>query len=318
MKQGDGARRPVSSCPCGGYLVAPSHLIPSRSSSRSLVSSGVSSRSHQMRASKQDGKGVSSRSRRPVPSSVRRAGRPRGSRGVPGGVVVSSSSHPRQASKRREDGSASWRGRGSFSFKQRRSGGACGPPIGWHCLVPSGGDDTGGGVVLSSFPRRSPVRAPSPHQFPYRKNPASKQAMGMAGRFRRSYPGGGGNGGQASKTRTTNNLTPFPIIPRPHDTTRFLISYPINAISPLTRQAHNETQERDARTRERGRTRKRERGRARERRANDEHGNTRPRKTTSKQRDARRDDKRDTRQQDGGRDEAKTARGKNQAWETRT
>lgn len=54
------------------------------------------------------------------------------------------------------------------------------------------------------------------------------------------------NGGQASKTRTTNNLTPFPIIPRPHDTTRFLISYPINAIAPLTRQAHNETQERDA------------------------------------------------------------------------
>lgn len=76
MKQGDGARRPVSSCPCGGYLVAPSHLIPSRSSSWYLVSSGVSSRSHQMRASKQDDKGVSSRSRRPVPSSVRRAGRP--------------------------------------------------------------------------------------------------------------------------------------------------------------------------------------------------------------------------------------------------
>lgn len=71
--------------------------------------------------------------------------------------------------------------------------------------------------------------------YPYRKeNPTSKQG---AGRSRQSYPGD--NGRQASKTRTTDGLTPSPIITRP---TGF-------HLTPASRQSprHTTRTQRDAR-----------------------------------------------------------------------
>lgn len=184
-----------------------------------------------------------------------RTGRPRGVGG--GGLFLSSSGEKAGRDTIPSGGVASFRWAAMISF---------------------------GGRHASSFPRRSPVRAPSPHPFPYRKNLASKQAMGMAGRFRRSYPGGW-NGGQARRERRTASPR-FISSNGPTTTTRVSSHTVINTIAPPRRQA------RTRRTDETPGERRNE--------------NARPSKTASKQRD----DGRDAQQQDGGRDETQAARAK--------
>ena len=115
-----------------------------------------------------------------VSSSVRRAGRPRGSRGVPGGVVSSSSSHPRQASKEAEERRSRGIGGGLlFQAAGKR----------WHDVIPSdsvppfrrGGNDTRGGrhalIILTaaspSVPRFIPIPIPKKQE-----QQASRQGHG--------------------------------------------------------------------------------------------------------------------------------------------
>lgn len=115
MKQGGSSRHPISSSylivPVRGYLVVPSHLVPSRSSSRFLVSSErlavchpVSS--HQMRDKQARRQGrlglVSVSSSRPV---IRAAGgSSSGSRSVPVAPSSARHRHPRQANRRQRRG----------------------------------------------------------------------------------------------------------------------------------------------------------------------------------------------------------------------
>lgn len=80
---------------------------------------------------------------------------------------------------------------------------------------------------------------------------ASRQAE--AWRPQRSYPSGQTEDKQASKTRTTDDLTPFHIIPRPHDDHTGFISYRHQHNRPVSRQAR-----RDARTRRRRDARRRD------------------------------------------------------------
>lgn len=97
-----------------------------------------------------------------------------------------------------------------------------------------------------------PISTSSPHPSPYRKeNPASKQAVG---RIASAIASRLANGGQASKTRTTDGLAPIPIITRSHG---LPIPCHIASIAPPPRQEHNETHDEtttDAERRDNGTT----------------------------------------------------------------
>ena len=291
MKQGDGVRRPISSCPCGGYLVAPSHLIPSRSSSWSLVSSDVSPcviPCHLISEGQASNTARASRLGLSVPSSHPCGGRVVIRSSFRHRLISSPSASKQAAGITRRHRSVGW----DLVLSFRRS-----------AMIP-------GGIVLSSFPRRSPVRAPSPHPSPYRKNPASKQAMGMADRFRRSYHGGKRR--TSKQDENSGRPRPIHIIQRSHDDHTGFISYRHQHNRPAPRQAQRDDG-RDAGARERDGERQGDKtstGTTETSTRDDEHGNTRPRKTISKQQDAQRDDKRDARQQDGGRDETQAVRAK--------
>lgn len=111
---------------------------------------------------------------------MRRAGRPCGFRGVPRWrrrLLILSSTASKQAAGRRV-GLVAWAA--VFSFKQRRSGGACGHPLGWRCLVPSGGDDTRGLIVFTAVSPSVPYPIIHPHIEQIRRQ-ASRQGARWGG-----------------------------------------------------------------------------------------------------------------------------------------
>ena len=125
----------------------------------------------------------------------------------------------------------------------------------------------------SSFPRRSPHPRLASSPSPYRKeNPGKQAGGGMAGRPRRSYLGGQ----RRTRKQDENGERPHPvssIIPRSHDGPTGLITYHINTIAPLTRQAQTRRRKRDAGTMERRRTRRRRENDERTRRKTEDNGN---------------------------------------------
>lgn len=303
MKQGDGARRPISSCPCGCYLVAPSHLIPSRSSSRLIVSSErlavchpVSS--HQMRDKQARRQGrlglVSVSSSRSV---IRAAGGSSlGSRSVPiVSVVASSSSSPTS-----KQAAAAGRSRGvggSFSFKRQGSGGGVMPS---HRAAFSpfnrGGNDTGrGGRHALIIPTAVSPSAPRLIPIPISKRKPRQASRRWHGRTastivsRRTT-----EDTQARRERRTTSprLLYHPTVPRrshgshhiPHQHNRPAHPTSTNE-TEKTRRGDNGTETNTETTGER-RENKTKNGGQRERRTDDgrttERKNARPRKTTSK------------------------------------
>lgn len=107
----------------------------------------------------------------------------------------------------------------------------------------------GGGASFLVIPTAASRPCPIPSSHPHIEKPG-KQAGGGAWRdgFGDRIPAG--NGGQASKTRTANDLTPFPIIRRSHDAHTGFISYRHQHNRPAPRQAQRDDG-RDAGARER-------------------------------------------------------------------
>ena len=227
------------------YLVAiPS---PSRSSSRSIVSSCVSPRlipsrvisSDEGQASKEAGRVIiiGSVSSASAPSSVRPSVPSQGSR-----AVITSSPHPRQASRRagrtRQPRGV---GGGVFSFKQWGGAtGRCDIAIRMAFLLSrTAAIIPGAGVVPHHPSRRSPHPCLIPSSSPISKRKPGKQA----GRRKRGglddrIPAGVGKREQASKTRTTNDQL------HPHHRTGHGPNLTPNRID---RPAHPTSTQRDAR-----------------------------------------------------------------------
>ena len=173
-------------------------------------------------------------------------------------AIVPSSPHHIIPSKQADDGGGRPRGMGVglvLSF------------------LPGSGHDTGEGVMLSSSSRRSPPHQhliPSPITISKRK--PDKQAGG--GRITSEIASRRANGGQASKTRTTDGLAPIPIITRSHG-----LPIPCHIASIAPPPPTSKTRRADETGTTSGRDGKRKR---RERRADDETKTHKPRKTTSK------------------------------------
>lgn len=245
MKQGVSSRRPISSCPCGGYpvpsrpvslvvsgsrVVGPSRLMPSRAVS-----------SDEGEANKTTG-GVSSSASSVLPHHPC-GGRLIVSRAIVAFPVVSSFPHPLINGKQAGGGGTGRpRGVGGGLFLSS-SGEAA-----WRVSIPSGGVASfrraamipGGRASSSSRRSPHPRLITSSNTISERKpRQASRQAE--AWRPQRSYPSGQTEDKQASKTRTTDDLTPFHIIPRPHDDHTGFISYRHQHNRPAQRQEHNET-----------------------------------------------------------------------------
>ena len=125
-------------------------------------------------------------------------------------------------------------------------------------FLPGSGHDTGAGVMLSSSSRRSLHQHLIPSPITISKRKPGKQAGG--GRITSAIASRRANGGQASKTRTTDGLASIPIITRSH-------GLPIPHPHHINRPAHSTSTQRDAR-RDAG-TRERQADRRSER---DEHG----------------------------------------------
>ena len=275
---------------------------PSRSSSRSIVSSCVSPRlipsqvisSDEGQASKEAGSviilgPVSSAS---APSSVRPGVPSPGSR-----AVIISSPHPRQASRRagrtRQPRGV---GGGGFSFKQWGATGRCDIAIRMAFLLSrTAAIIPGAGVVPHHPSRRSPRPCLIPSSSPISKRKPSKQA----GRRRRGglddrIPAGVGKREQASKTRTTNDqLHPH------HHTSHGPISYHNQSIAPPPTSTQRDDK-RDAGTRNDDGWRTR-----RTRRRRDERWNENARVTQDDKQATRRDAEQDARRDDDDKGKSK-------------
>ena len=227
-----------------------------------------------------------------APSSVRPGVPSPGSR-----AVITSSPHPRQASRRagrtRQPRGV---GGGGFSFKQWGATGRCDIAIRMAFLLSrTAAIIPGAGVVPHHPSRRSPRPCLIPSSSPISKRKPSKQA----GRRRRGglddrIPAGVGKREQASKTRTTNDqLHPH------HHTSHGPISYHNQSIAPPPTSTQRDDK-RDAGTRNDDGWRTR-----RTRRRRDERWNENARATQDDKQATRRDAEQDARRDDDDKGKSK-------------